>query len=35
LLVTVAFSLSHVVFCQQMFRGGLDHTGVYQATGLR
>jgi outer membrane protein assembly factor BamB len=35
LLVTVAFSLSHVAFCQQMFRGGLDHTGVYQATGLR
>jgi len=35
LLVTVALSFSNVAFCQNMFRGGLDHTGVYQATGLR
>jgi eukaryotic-like serine/threonine-protein kinase len=35
LLVTVGFSLANLAFCQQMFRGGPDHTGVYQATGLR
>jgi eukaryotic-like serine/threonine-protein kinase len=35
LLVTLALSLSHLAFGQHMFRGDLDHTGVYQATGLR
>jgi outer membrane protein assembly factor BamB len=35
LLVTVAILLSNMAVCQSMFRGGLDHTGVYQATGLR
>ena len=34
-LVFVAFSLGQIAFCQSMFRGGLDHIGVYQATGLR
>ena len=35
LLGSVVFLLSQVAFCESMFRGGPDHTGVYQATGLR
>ena len=35
MLAALALSISHVAFCQNMFRGGLDHTGVYQSNGLR
>jgi len=35
LLIMIVFSLFNKAFGQQMFRGGPDHTGVYEATGLR